>query len=301
MDTTTIKQRAMDFVKASCLSAIPKNVKNPTLRVIAADSHSHAALSLLTDQRDLESVKVAGINEEFLVVLKDRKELIAIPRETIRQQAELAEVEAGDTATIVFHKTRRFDGKRLSGEDDSAIHDGDGFVRRRYQIGGSQKFPVTWEKDEERGRYARDDYEGNAEPKTAIKNPYLIDMIEQIERMQANNGRKLISMMIDCCKGELTYVDPPEDQSCDPDPEKWPAFSMRAKNMGTAFNFTQRFDRASDVYQIVVERDGESPEVTSDVYFDELPDIYLRLFDNDEHTKCDLTVIAKAKKTRMAA
>jgi hypothetical protein len=119
-------------------------------------------------------------------------------------------VNIGDKLALSFYQLRRFDGTMADGSEDPAV---DG-CRSFSLTGAASTFPVKWE-----GRYLGINERLGAEYRT-IQNPYLRDMIRQIETLGLDDGsdRKLVNVFIDAGATQLTFVDPPEAKSCDTPP-----------------------------------------------------------------------------------
>ncbi len=265
------------FVRAHCVQSLAKNVKQYFVRSYEG-GQATSSFGFPIDFGDAVG-RIVAHADGYIGIKTSPNRFCVIP-------TTLCSVipNVGDDVAVSFYKAMRFDGKRVSGVDD-----GDG---SRYCLGNSTQFPVTWTPDPEVGRYERDPY--GAESKTQISNPYLIDMVRQLEEIKCHDGRLLVSVLRDAYVEGLAFKDPSFDQSWNPDRTLWPAIEMRARNhAGDQFNFAIRYNRGNDTYSI--DSGGDSFD---NVHFDELVDVICPILDDDSWRMAKVTITKVARKLK---
>lgn len=216
-----------------------------------------------------------------------------------------APVEIGAKVAVTFYNLRRFDGSLADGSEDPAT----GGTRTVMLTGIETKFPVNWE-----GRYLGVDEKFDYRE---IQNPYLRDLITQMEHIPVNGGmRRIVNVLVDAGARDLDFVDPPEEQSADTPPAIRAVVASK-KFVGVVAVF---YDRASDTYGIrvtptptaelpqphepgsqadVSERAGE--RVIDGVHFDELGDALQMLVDDEAWMQAKVTVVKPARRVKATA
>lgn len=201
-------------------------------------------------------------------------------------------IKVGDKIALTFYQLRRFDRKLADGSEDPAING----CRSMMLTGVESRFPVCWDADRDRSRYARDGF--GAEPKQNIRNPYLQDMIEQIEMTKSSNPlRSVVNVLIDGYVDHLSFVDPPELESCNEDRTKWPSICMQVKTNDAAPMLAIRYDRGMDTYAVDVNATVQAEHVT----FDELGGVLEEIIGDDDWIKAKITLLKAAPVKRARA
>lgn len=262
------------FVRSHCVATLASNIRQYFFRTYEG-GQTNSSFGFPIDFADVEG-RVVAHADGYIGIKTSPNRFCIIPTTLCSMQPNV-----GDAVAVSFYKALRFDGKSISGKDD-----GDG---SRFCLGNSTQFPVSWTADPDVSRYERDPY--GAEPKTQISNPYLIDLIRQLEEIKGPDGRLLVSVLRDAHVEGLVFKDPSYDQSWHPDRTLWPAIEMRARNKaGEQFNFAIRYNRGTDTYSI-----DAGGECIDDIHFDELADVIGGILDDDQWRRAKVTVTKTAK------
>lgn len=201
-------------------------------------------------------------------------------------------VKVGDKIALTFYQLRRFDRKLADGSEDPSVNG----CRSMMLTGVETQFPVCWDTHEELGRYQREGF--GAEAKRRIQNPYLQDMIVQIEKAKSSDPlRPLVNVLVDAYVDHLSFVDPPELESCNEDRTKWPSICMQIKAIDAAPMLAIRYDRAMDTYAVDVNATVQAEHVT----FDELGAVLEEIIGEDDWIKAKVTLIKAAPVKRVRA
>lgn len=241
---------------------------------------AHNTLGGIVELNPIEG-KVVDIADGF-VLLKVTANTFHVTSESLLTQP----VDVGDKVKFEFYQRRRFDGLKADGSEDPAK---DGFVS--FMLTGTKTyFPATWE-----GRYIHNQ-ERHPFEYTTINNPYLRDLIEQMEVMPVDGGRRCaINVLIDAGGKNLRFVDPSEDSA-----EK-PAIVCEISNTKTEGTATVQYDRASDTYEVVFACPGYPDTLIQDIYFDGLGDVLKDLIDDGTWAQAKVTILKAAPKKKQAA
>lgn len=173
---------------------------------------------------DLVLLKTAP--SEVCVVAKD---LLTIP------------VELDCKVKLSFYDLRDFDGLKSDGSEDPADHSG----CKSYMLTGAKTLmPAIWG---ERGEWSRKTVKSGW---TAIQNPYLQDLIEQMERISVGAGRNLVNVLVDANGTTPTYIDPPEEHSAHEDNQQWPAILTTVNSAKFRGDVAIRYNRGADTYEV---------------------------------------------------
>lgn len=226
--------------------------------------------------------KVLEIGEEFTLVKVTLKRFLVIANGLLDKP-----VSVGDKVALKFYGLKRFDGTAADGANDPAI----GNVHSYALTGAETLFPVTWP-----GRHLginqkfKDGY-------TAIQNPYLRDLIQQLEKLPVNDGlRKVVNILVDANGSNLTFNDPTEEMSA----EDAPAIKLQVKSAKFEGGLQIAYDRASDTYTITLQPtdSGQVPTVLENVHFCELGEILMSTIDDGKWLLAKVTLISAAPKKR---
>lgn len=200
-------------------------------------------------------------------------------------------VAIGDKVALTYYQLRRFDGQLADGSEDPAVNG----CRTMMLTGAKSTFPVRWDADPEIERYA---HEGDgAEAKTTIINPYLIDLIRQLQETPSSNPlRKVVNVIIDAYRGHLEFVDPPAMESCNDDRTRWPSICMVIKGKKDVLSLAIRYDRGIDYY--AVDLNGHAH--VQDISFDELGKVIEEIVDAEDWLKAKVTLLKAAPRRKAA-
>jgi len=216
-------------------------------------------------------------------------------------------VAVGDKVALQFYNLRRFDGTLADGSQDRSP---DGICS--FSLTGTQTlFPVKWE-----GRYLGIN-ERHAATYQELRNPYLQALTQQCETMPVDGGfRRVVNVLVDAGAHDLTFVDPPEESSC----EIAPAICCAIDSEHFHGHLAISYDRPSDTYTVTLKPTPLS-ELTKqpkeggqlwrhaingeasfmDVHFDALGDVLQMAIDDGRWREVKVTVLKPAPKRRTTA
>ena len=226
--------------------------------------------------------KVLEIGEDFTLVKVTLKRYQVIANNLLDKP-----VHVGDKVALTFYKLKRFDGTAADGADDAAV----GNIHSFALTGAATLFPVTWP-----GRYLgiNEKFKGSY---TEIQNPYLRDLIEQMENLPVNGGlRTVVNVLVDANGSNLTFNDPPEEKSA----EDAPAIKLQVKTTKFEGGLQIGYDRASDTFTITLQPSDSSqmPTVLENVYFDDVGNVLIDNIDDGAWLLAKVTLISAAPKKR---
>jgi hypothetical protein len=203
-----------------------------------------------------------------------------------------------DKVLLKFHQTKDFDRLAADGSEDPStpVGDGGGISSRSIMLTGAKvEFPVKWE-----GRYLQRN-KGTTDTWTVLQNPYLQDMVKQLEDIRADRHRNLASVLVDAGATRPSFVDPTEENSYNEDKTLWPSITVSLNNTKFSGTFTLRYNRASDDYETVFAPDNGPVEVMETVYVTDLADIFLDKIEDGSWRNVRATLLKAAPKKRAVA
>ena len=210
-------------------------------------------------------------------------------------------VDVGDKIRAVFYELRRFNGSLADGSED-----GGGSITL---TGTQTRFPVRWE-----GRDLCIDEKFEASYRT-IQNPYLQDLIAQMESFKVNDGyRRAVNVLVDANAKNLDFVDPPEEETF----SKPPAIKASVATTQFVGEVEIFYARGCDTYGIHLRPTPEDqlaaplvpgsqaerhmrhgPFSMVDICFDELGDALQVAIDDEGWLKAKVTILKPAPKKRV--
>lgn len=276
--SSTLKTKAQEFLNLNVLANLPANARRYTWRNYLGEDN-YNTLGGVSYLAPCEGTVVARDNE-FTLVKTGRTSFDVISTHLLSTQ-----VNVGDKLAIKYHQLRRFDGTLADGSEDPAVNG----CRSFSLTGAFATFPVTWE-----NRYLGV-AEKLADTYQVIQNPYLRDLIMQIEQLSVSMGvaRKLVSVLIDAGASKLTFVDPTEAQSCDIPPAIAMHFAKAKFADGQPGDFRIEYDRAMDTYTVIKASAG-IVEKMQNVHFPDLPEVIVDALDDGTWAKAQVTVLKRA-------
>jgi hypothetical protein len=279
-------EQAAAFLRSVVHNHVGSNIRSYSWKTWCCEV-SHNSLGGIRYLSPVEG-KVVDQNDDFLLVKAGPKEFVVVLKEL------LTEVPAiGAKVGLKFYELRRFDGTLADGSEDAV----EGGFRSIMLTGAQSYFPVKWD-----GRYIHQ-RESLTASHRMIQNPYLRDLITQMETIRTADGlRRVVNVIIDAGATELDFVDPPEQDSA----EIPPAISFRVANTKLLGKVTIDYDRAMDYYRVHVERvtsGRESPakESFTDIDFEQLGPFLEELIDDRSWRQVQVTVLRAAPKQKKAA
>lgn len=168
-----------------------------------------------------------------------------------------------NTVRVIFPQRTDFDGLKIDGSEDPADDEG----VRSFVIGAQHTFPVIWP-ERFSGRSAK-----QVQSWTGIQNPYLRDLITQLERLPTGTGRSIADLLVSITLGRPRFVDPAEDASVAENLRERPGieFMLHTPLSGGAVGLGLRYNRAGDFYSVdEIYQDGRFETAHDDLYFDDI-------------------------------
>lgn len=277
----TLKQQSADWVRSVVPKHAAKNARRYIWTTYVAEV-SHDAFGGITYLSPQEG-KVVEQSDLFTLVKTGPSSFCVTLTSLLAQP-----VSIGDRVRLEFYQLRRFDGSLADGMEDASV-DGS---RTMTLTGTETRFPVTWPK-----RYLGIDekFESRYQP---IRNPYLQDLIQQMEKMPANSGlRRVVNILVDANPTNLQFVDPTEENSATTPP----AIRLHVATKKLVGLVEVSYCRGSDTYSIgITPADQEQePRTIDDVHFDELGDALQVLIDDESWMQVKVTVLKKAPRAKV--
>ena len=198
-------------------------------------------------------------------------------------------VAIGSKIGVKFYQLRRFDGSLADGGEDAPV---DGC--RSFTLTGTETlFPVQWE-----DRYLSIN-EKFKHTYREIQNPYLRDLITQMEKIPVNGGmRRIVNVLVDAGAKDLEFVDPPEEKSA----ETPPAVLAKVATQKFTGRVEIAYNRASDTYELrLTPADGGDAVAMTDIHFDELGDALQAAIDDETWMQAKVTLLKAARKPKAEA
>lgn len=274
-----LKEQARQWIQSVVASHLGKNIRTFKWSTYTGEI-SHNSLGGVNYLSPADG-KVVEQGDVFTLIKTGPSTFTIVKTDLLSQ-----EVDVGDNVGITFYKLRRFDGSAADGTDDPSI----GGARTFALTGAQTRFPVKWD-----DRYLGID-DRFEEQYAAIQNPYLRDLITQLEGLAVDGGlRRVANVLIDAGAKNLAFVDPLEEHSC----QTPPAILVDVESGKFKGKVKISYDRASDTYNIdLVAANGEETKRLEDVHFNELGDHLIEAIDDRAWLKAKVTIKKKAPKKK---
>ena len=274
-----LKDQARNWIKTVVGSHLGRNIRTFKFVTYTGET-SHNQLGGVSYLMPAEG-KVVEQGEDFTLIKTGPGSFTIVVSKLLSEPVALE-----DKVTVNFYKLRRFDGTAADGTDDSSV---DG-CRTVMLTGVETRFPVTWE-----GRYLGIN-ERYAASYTVIQNPYLRDMITQMERETVDGGlRHTVNVLVDAGATNLTFTDPVEEESATTPP----GMSMQISSSKFTGKVFVGYDRGADTYFIdLAAGEGGETHRIDDVHFNELGERLIEAIDDREWLKAKVVITKKAPKKR---
>ncbi|QHE89301.1 hypothetical protein [Hydrogenophaga sp. BPS33] len=274
-----LKEIARAWVKTVVGAHVGKNIRSYKFATYTGDT-DHNALGGVSYLLPAEG-RVVEQSEDFTLIKTGLADFCIVKTQLLSEP-----VAIGDKVNLQFYQLRRFDGTAADGSGDARQNGS-----RTIMLTGAQTyFPAKWE-----GRYLgiNDRF---ASEYTAIHNPYLRDMLTQMEEMRVDGGlRRVINVLVDAGAKDLAFVDPQESKSvlvppgitCTVNTEKFHGPIMLG------------YDRGLDTYFIELGVAGqEGARRIEDVHFNEMGNRLIDALDDRSWLKAKVNIIKKAPKKK---
>ncbi len=278
----SLQETAREWVKNVVGNHVGNNIRRYSWSTYLGELR-HNMLGAVSYLQPIEGT-VVDASDQFTLVKTSANKFCVILNALLSEP-----VVIGSKIGVKFYNLRRFDGSLADGGEDPSI---DGC--RSFMLTGSETlFPVKWEE-----RYLginekfKDSYR-------EIQNPYLRDLITQMEKIPVNGGmRRVVNVLVDAGAKDLDFVDPPENKSAETPP------AIRATVATQKFSGIVEiyYDRANDTYGIrLTPAQPDDPRDLTDIHFDELGDALQSVVDDETWMQAKVTVLKAARKPKAVA
>lgn len=207
----------------------------------------------------------------------------------IREEDLNADACIGDKVKITYYEPRRIDGTLADGSEDPPSSSGS----KVFMLTGVKVYlPFTYE-----GRHIP---LNDSIPKQHITNPFLIDLVKQLEEMTVNGGYRTVAGAIADAKARsFKVLDTLEEEDIIAKPPTLQFCVINGKFCGTV---KIEYDRAMDYYKVTFDQGTSSPvEVVEDVNAFDLGELLVSRIDDESWKRFKLEVLKKAPKKRKVA
>lgn len=279
----SLQDKAREWIKTVVANHLGKNIRRYHWSTYVGELR-HNTLGGVSYLQPIEGT-VVDANEQFTLVKTGLSNFCIILSALLSEP-----VAIGAKIAVKFYQLRRFDGSLADGSEDRSING----TRVMALTGAETIFPVKWE----------DRYLGiNEKFKDAyreIQNPYLRDLITQMESIPVNGGmRRVVNVLVDASAKDLDFVDPPEEKSA----ETAPAIRARVETKKFVGGVEVFYDRAADTYgiRLTPEQPDKDGLLMTDIYFDELGDALQLCIDDESWMEAKVTILKPARKVKAPA
>lgn len=215
------------------------------------------------------------LTADAIIVKIARTEFVIVDREVATRVPLL-----GDAVTVMPYARRGFNGDRLDRPRREKLEtvDGKTYETTTVLLGGAY----------------------TALPLPQVTCRYLKDMIEQVERLPANDGsiRKIVHMLVDANATDFQVGDPSDQDDIIATP---PEISCAVRTAKFEGRLAILYDRASDYYVVELRRPGEIVRRIGDVDFMSLAATIGDLIDDGTWRLIEIEVANKPSRNRIAA
>lgn len=276
----SLKDNARDWIKSVIAPHLGKNIRSFKWSTYTGEI-GHNQLGGVIFLQPAEG-KVVEMDDRFTLIKTGPANFTVIVTSLLSDP-----VTVDDKVSVKFYQPRRFDGTAADGSEDASQNGS----RMIMLTGVKTLFPAKWE-----GRYLCINSR-LSEAYTEIQNPYLRDMLSQMEAMPVDSGlRYAINVLVDAGAQDLQFVDPPEANSV----ETPPGLTMRIVNCKFAGSLYVGYDRGTDTYFLeLTPGDGSDQRRFEGIHFNELGPRLVEEIDDREWLKARVTIIKKAPKRKV--
>ncbi|ABD72062.1 conserved hypothetical protein (plasmid) [Rhodoferax ferrireducens T118] len=283
MDKTYPDPRA--WIQAHIANHLGSNIRQYTWRTWLGQPkvNSLGGLSFLQAAEG----KVVEMDDDLILVKTSAKEFCIVAKDLLN-----APVEVEAKVKLTFYDLRDFDGLKSDGSDDPST----GGCKSFMLTGAKTLLPAIWE---ERGEWSNRAKAVTASW-TTIQNPYLRDLIKQLEGTYADScrGRNLVNVLVDANGTTPIFIDPSEAKSCSEDKEKWPAIITTVNSAKFRGRVAIRYDRGADTYEIELTPNLGEARLFGMVHFDDLQPILVGQIEDDSWQSVNVEILKAAPKKK---
>jgi hypothetical protein len=277
--------KAKEWLQSVIRNHLGANIRRYKFKIWVAGVN-HNSLGGVITLAPLEG-KVAEVGDEYTLIKQGPSEVCVVRTDLLDTN-----VSVGDKIACKFFELRRFDGKLSNGSQDD---DGSGCIS--FMLTGAKTYlPVMWD-----GRYTS--YKAFVtDGWSRIENPYLRDLVTQIESIPAPDGfRTGADILVNANAKNLRFVDPAEDQSANEDARKWPSILCDVATAKFTGELALRYDRGADTFQFDLTDLQGNQTVREEIHFNEVVSTLLEFIDDGSWNKVQVTLLKKAPKARAAS
>lgn len=232
--------------------------------------------------------KVVEIEDGLVLIKESANKFCIVARDLLTVPVEL-----DSKVKLTFYDLRDFDGSKSDGSEDPAVNG----CRSMSLTGAKTLMPAIWE---ERAKWGSRNAVVTSSW-TSIQNPYLQDLIKQMEGIQVDrsSGRNLVNILVDANGTTPIFIDPPEEYSCNEDKQKWPAIITTVNSAKFRGQVAIRFDRGADTYEIELTPNVGESQTFDTVHFDDLEPILTREIEDGSWQNVKVEILKAAPKKRV--
>lgn len=267
------KEQAREWVHSVARRHLPATARRYSLAVYAGEASVSSTFGIQIDLQPAEG-KVVELTEEWILLKIGRSaDLFVVARDLVDVVPAL-----GAVVRITPYARRGFDGRRLDAPTEELTDSG-----LRWQ---------SWTLGESRSRLPFD--------KEPLKSPYLRDMIDQVEALDAGDGIRCMSQVLvdaGAWHHPVEFVDP-DDQDIIATP---PALKFRVSTAKHVGGFEIRYDRAADTYDLFLTgQDGAIVKQCEGALFDDIAGIAVDWLDDGSWRIAKVEILKPATRSRAA-
>ena len=274
-----LKETALDWVRSVVGRHIASNVRRFNISTYLGIPNTNALG--YTAYLGPQEGKVVEVGEQFTLFKLSATKFLAVLNSLLTEAASV-----GDKVRVEGYQLRRFDGSLADGSEDPVVNG----CRTLVLGGASSLFPAKWP-----GRFLGIN-EKFADAYKEIINPYLQDMIKQLEELPIDGGRRrVINCLIDAGASAPVFVDPSVDKTG----EVAPAIRVTVATRKFAGSVELFYSRADDMYSIRLHSDATGSEtVLDDITFEVLGEALQDAIDDGAWQLARVTVVARPKASK---
>ena len=221
-------------------------------------------------------------DDQFVLVKVGPKEFRVIAQHMLAEP-----LSTGAKVALIPFEFLDFSGLPSDGRDDPQEIPG---LISRALTGVKTEFPVLWEgRHSIRSCLVRQHW-------SELHNPYLRDMIEQMECLRLD-GRNGADILVAAGAKNLSFVDPSYEDSCSEDRTRWPSVEVDLHSQTFSGRLAIRYDRGDDTYSIDTISDGHGAQRNGLCFDDLLPQL-ADMVDDGRWAKVRHIVIKPAPKVK---
>lgn len=267
------KDQAREWAHGVAGRHLPATARRYSLGVYAGEATVNSTLGIRIDLHPVEGKVVEMTDEWILLKIGRAADLFVVARDLVDVVPAL-----GAVVRITPYARRGFDGRRLDAPTEEIADRG--LRRQSWTLGEScSRLPID---------------------KEALKSPYLRDMIDQVEALDAGDGIRCMSQVLVDAGAWMHPVDfvDPDDRDIIAKP---PALKFRVNTAKLVGAFEIRYDRAADTYDLFLTgQDGGLVKQCEGALFDDIAGIAVDWLDDGSWRIAKVEVLKPAPRSKAA-